>query len=282
MISVIILSYRKAFLDKLLTSIAQTIGTEYETVVVHNLDGQYSICSAYNEGVSRSKFDYLCFVHEDVVFKTENWGSTLVNEMEQNPKLGMIGVMGAKFKSKYPTGWYNPVNNCKYLVGNIFQGKNSDSSVELMDYSPDRQEGEGVVCIDGVFMFSKKEIFSECLFDEKMLNGYHGYDLDISLQILNKGYQLMVFKNIQLFHFSTGSPDKEWERYNQLISEKWKHFLPVSSSLSNTKLHLAFREFETVHIHDSNFYAKKILLAPLRLIKSIWSVLTSRTLIDNQ
>jgi hypothetical protein len=270
MISIIILSYRKAFLDNLLASIEHTIGTEYETIIINNANGQYSICSAYNEGLSKSKFPYLCFVHEDVIFKTDNWGSTLVAEMRLNPRLGMIGVMGAQFKSKFPTGWYNPVNNCKYLVGNIFQGKNSQSEVDFMDYSPMGPQKDLAVCLDGVFLFSTIVVFNQCRFDEQMLDGYHGYDLDISLQVLSKGYQLMVNKGIHLFHYSTGSPDSRWEHYNNIISEKWKHFLPVGTSDSRNKLELAFREFETIHIHDKGPYIKKILLAPFRLLRALF------------
>lgn len=270
MISIIILSYRKAFLDNVLASIEQTIGTSYETIIIDNTNGQYSICSAYNEGIDKSIYPYLCFVHEDVIFNTQNWGLTLIENMEQNPGLGMIGVMGAQFKSKYPTGWYNPVNNSKYLVGNIFQGKNSSTDVHFMDYSPQGPVIDNVVCLDGVFLFSTKEVFKQCRFDDKTLDGYHGYDLDISLQVLNKGYQLIVNKDIHLFHYSTGSPDKHWEQFNQLISEKWKHFLPVSSVKGYNKLTLAFREFETVHIHDNRMYLLKVLLSPVRLLKAIF------------
>lgn len=269
MISVIILSYRQAFLDNLLLSIHESIGVAYETVIIHNKDGAHSICSAYNEGIAKSQYPYFCFVHEDVVFKTNNWGIELIHNMKQYPNLGMIGVMGAQFKSRFPTGWYNPVNNCKYLVGNIFQGKNSSSEYHFMDYSPNGPNMDCVVCLDGVFLFSKKEVFEQCRFDEKMLDGFHGYDLDISLQVLSKGYQLMVNKSIQLFHFSTGSPDAAWERYNHLISQKWNRFLPVSCVPSLHKFQLSFREFETVHIHDSGFYWKKLFLAPFRFLKSL-------------
>lgn len=270
MISIIILSYRKAFLENLLASIEQTIGTNYETIIIDNTNGQYSICSAYNEGVKKSQFPYLCFVHEDVTFKIKNWGTILINNIEQNPGIGMIGVMGAQFKSQYPTGWYNPVNNSKYLVGNIFQGKNSQTEVQFMDYSPSGPQQDNAVCLDGVFLFSTLNVLKQCRFDEQLLNGYHGYDLDISLQVLSKGFELMVNKDIHLFHYSTGSPDKHWEQYNKLISEKWKHFLPVSSVKGQNKLTLAFREFETVHIHDNKIYLLKVLLAPVRLLKAIF------------
>jgi hypothetical protein len=272
MISIIILSYRKAFLDKVLESIGQTVGVEYETIILDNQNSQYSICSAYNEGIKRSQYPYYCFVHEDVIFKSNNWGAELINDLKQNQNLGMIGVMGAQFKSKYATGWYNPLNNCKYLVGNIFQGKNSDSVVHFMDYSPQGPIKDTVVCLDGVFLFSKREVFEQCSFDESMLDGYHGYDLDISLQILSKGYKLMVNKSIYLFHYSTGSADVAWERYNLLISDKWHNFLPVTSIKTNGNFSLAFREFETMHIHDTRDYAIKLLFAPLRYLQSLFLV----------
>ena len=47
-------------------NIANTIGTEYELVHIDNSDPKYSIYEAYNEGVKLSKYDNLCFLHEDV------------------------------------------------------------------------------------------------------------------------------------------------------------------------------------------------------------------------
>ena len=60
MISCIICSRRPDISAELKENIASTIGCEYELVVIDNSKNEYSIFSAYNEGVRRAKGDILC------------------------------------------------------------------------------------------------------------------------------------------------------------------------------------------------------------------------------
>ena len=74
MLSLIICSRTPKISEELEKNIADTIGCEYELVVIDNSLNKYSIFSAYNEGVKRSIGDILCFMHEDILYKTINWG----------------------------------------------------------------------------------------------------------------------------------------------------------------------------------------------------------------
>ena len=71
MISIIICSRTASISDELNQNIDQTIGIPYELVVIDNSENLYSIFSAYNEGVKRSKYEMLCFMHDDIIFKTK-------------------------------------------------------------------------------------------------------------------------------------------------------------------------------------------------------------------
>ena len=66
MVSIIMCSRNPEMDKRLDENIKQTIGTEYEVVLVDNSAGRYGICGAYNEGVRRAKGDILCFMHEDI------------------------------------------------------------------------------------------------------------------------------------------------------------------------------------------------------------------------
>jgi hypothetical protein len=68
MVSIIICSKYQQLDKQLLLNIQNTIGTAYEVVNIDNSQHQYSIFEAYNIGVSRAKGEYLCFMHEDVLF----------------------------------------------------------------------------------------------------------------------------------------------------------------------------------------------------------------------
>jgi len=68
MISLISCSRNSDISLKLKDNIAATIGCDYELVFIDNSKNSYNIFQAYNEGVSRSKGDILCFMHDDVIF----------------------------------------------------------------------------------------------------------------------------------------------------------------------------------------------------------------------
>jgi len=226
MISIIICSVDSKRLDLLKKNIDRTIGVPYEIIVIENSKNLYGICSAYNEGGKKSIFPFLCFMHEDVMIDTENWG-ILVCKYLSNPTIGLIGVAGGDAKSLVPSSWSVPVysneisiiQHCKYTQQEpkkIRTTRNASNSASSQ-----------VVVLDGVWMCTRKEIFDQFRFDEKMLKGFHGYDIDFSLQVGSQ-YKLLVVFDVELHHYSEGSPGKEWLDASIAISNKWKQQLPVS------------------------------------------------------
>lgn len=265
MISIVILSYRSAFLNSLLENISKTIGnSQYETLIIENTERNHSLGSGYNEAVKKAKGDYLCFVHEDVLFRSQDWGKEFISAMLANHQLGLVGVMGSKFKSAFPTGWYNPVNNCVYHTGSILQGGNNYNNVEFVDFSPGSTMLDKVVCLDGVLLFTKKEIVKTLRFDDVLLKGFHGYDIDFSLQVYFAGYEVAVLKSVKLLHYSSGNADIAWEDVNKLISDKWAKKLPASVGI-NSNFVLILRELETIYIHGKGSRYLRFLKALVAL-----------------
>lgn len=66
MLSIIICSRNNSISDLLMNNINESVGIEHELVIVGNYNNKYSIFSAYNEGVKRAKYPYLCFMHDDI------------------------------------------------------------------------------------------------------------------------------------------------------------------------------------------------------------------------
>ena len=85
MISIIICSRLNILPIDFLNNIKDTIGIEYELIHIDNSEKKYTIFEAYNLGFSMSKFPNLCFMHDDLVFHTQNWGQ-IVNEYFLNNK----------------------------------------------------------------------------------------------------------------------------------------------------------------------------------------------------
>ena len=76
MISIVVSSYQEPLYQSFVNSVEKTIGVPYEIIKVEN-PGIMGICKAYNLGVSKAKYDIVCFSHEDVLCYSENWGKRL-------------------------------------------------------------------------------------------------------------------------------------------------------------------------------------------------------------
>jgi hypothetical protein len=125
MISIIICSVHPSLFILIEENISKTIGTPpFEIIKIDNTNNQYGICTAYNTGAAAAKFPYLCFVHEDVIFRSMNWGEELISFFEKNQETGLIGIAGSKYKSLSPGSWVNglPSLDCLNLIQH---GKNA-------------------------------------------------------------------------------------------------------------------------------------------------------------
>lgn len=221
MISIICCCRDKLKADLLIDNIRETIGCIHEIILIDNSSNQYSIFKAYNIGIGRSKYPYLCFIHDDVVFHTNNWGQVVLSVFSSNKKIGLIGIAGSTIKTKAPSGWWQCDDTLKQI--NIIQ-HSPNNVVQHWKYGTDAESIIPVATIDGVFMSYRKEVGS--LFDEKM-EGFHGYDLALSLDVVKKGYINVVTKQIDIEHFSLGTINKNWYLNTLYISNIYKNLLPI-------------------------------------------------------
>lgn len=232
MISIIISTYKENFLKDITKNIKSTIGVDFEIIAIEN-HAKYSLCEAYNLGVEKAKYQFVCFVHEDVIFKNQDWGNILISLMNSDNSIGLVGVAGTKFRSSYPSALGQSPFLSKFKRGHVFYMKNGIESYLDFDESSTPNEIEDVVCLDGVFLFSKKEVFKHCRFDDILLNHFHGYDIDFSLQVFFAGYRVLVDRRIEIFHASNGNYDRNNTIANRKISKKWWKKLPITTKDTN-------------------------------------------------
>ncbi|WP_332018611.1 glycosyltransferase [Kaistella sp.] len=202
MISVIISSYQPEYFTALEKNIAETVGVPYEIIKIDN-PGLMGICKAYNTGAQLAKFDNLLFIHEDILFHTQNWGEKLISHL-QDPETGIIGVAGSDYVPVAPSGWF--INNDQHQFLHLIQ--NNKKGNEPKYYNQSSHPRQRVYALDGVFLGINKLKFNDISFNED-LQGFHAYDLDISLNAATK-YNNYVINDILIEHFSIGSPDKSW------------------------------------------------------------------------
>ncbi|ABQ03352.1 glycosyltransferase [Flavobacterium johnsoniae] len=224
MISIIICSRTSVISDNLLDNILLTIGADHELIVIDNSENKYSIFEAYNIGINKSKGEIVCFIHDDINFLTLNWGGILIEIFNENKKVGLIGVAGAKSKTKMPSAWWNCGDKDLYMNINQYL---ANGNKEYWYKGFDKSTIEEVVVIDGVFMAARKD--NSISFNTK-LTGFHNYDLNLSFEYLKKGYIVVVTNNILLDHFSIGVLNESWYKSALQIHKLYNDFLPLNKS----------------------------------------------------
>ena len=226
MLSLIVCSRKFDIPDSLKDNINRTIGTEYELVVVDNSKKRYSIFSAYNEGVRKAKGEILCFMHEDIIYKTENWGKNVIRHFEKEDT-GLIGVFG---------GHYLPDLVCHIgdseLLSYHYYYTQKDGS-KLFFHSPEHFSGDGeveVVAVDGLWLAVPKALFQRISFDEGYA-GFHYYDMDICMQVWAAGYKCKVVDDVVMEHNSAGVINDDFVRSSYIFFEKWQSCLPMKKGV---------------------------------------------------
>ncbi len=218
MISIIICSRIQSVSTDLSQNIKNSIGCDYELIVIDNSENKYSIFEAYNLGIKKSKGEYLCFIHDDIFIQTNNWGKIIEEIFSNNPLVGLLGIAGGKIKTKMPSTWWD----ANYNVLNILQ-HNSDGTKQIWNQGFGNLDAVEVVAIDGVFMVMRRN--DQIIFDER-LKGFHNYDIYLSLKhyILNK--KVIVTNRIFIEHFSEGNLNKSWLESTSLFHKLYKKYLP--------------------------------------------------------
>lgn len=289
MISLIICSRQPDIPQELKDNIAETIGVEYELVVIDNSKNQYSFFQAYNEGVRRSQYPYLCFMHDDVLYHTQDWGTKVVEHFKDD-KVGMIGVAGGHCMLNTPSSWWHSGLISKNYIQNDFNQINKEIQSEFLSKSNFNLYNNSVevVAVDGFWFCLRKSLFTTIHFDEINYKSFHCYDLDICFQVRNIDYKIFVVSNILLEHFSHGTVDSSLIEYLKIFYNKWKEQLPQIAGIKISQHELEIRtEFvnenfellkyliksqsELANIRKSKTYRLgKFILKPFNFISNIF------------
>lgn len=203
MLSIIISSYQTHYFSALETNIARTCGVPYEIIKIEN-PGLMSICEAYNMGAGKANYENLLFLHEDVLFLEENWGTRLIEILEL-PECGIVGFAGGFYYSHVPSSWWNSHQKYLHFIQSDNRGNDHFNNRAGFQEQQSLMPAKG---LDGVFLACKKKVYEDVRFNEN-LRGYHGYDLIFSLSAA-KRYKNYVTDQILIQHFSNGSLSKEW------------------------------------------------------------------------
>ena len=230
MISIIICARTPQLSQLLLTSIKESIGVPFELVVINNTQNQLTIFQAYNLGVSKSNFSYLCFMHDDILFHTPNCGQIVCRHFEDNAT-GAIGIGGSKYLSYMPGAWWST----GFEELNIIHTDPANNKSVTQTIKKTVGNKSEVTAVDGVWFCIPRQLFQKIKFDEETFKGFHHYDLDICRQIAAQGYKIYVVFDVLIEHFSRGNINQSWLDNALIFQRKWRKQLPASLVHLNPK-----------------------------------------------
>ena len=256
MISILICGINSEYRKQITANLKATIEMPYELLYYDNNINPLSISAAYNHLKNQANGDYLCFIHEDIEFKSIGWGLTISNIFKTIPETGLLGVAGAKYKSHIPGSWTSIGH--KFLVCHYEQYHKDGRLPEQVDINSGNELTD-VVFVDGFFLCITKEIGNLISFDEAILKGFHGYDFDLAMSVLNLKKKVIITNGINIAHHSDGTINKEWFYTHKQLCLKWKNDLPTFSSK------VSF--IEKVAIDYSSFLKSWKYLGQLKLTK---------------
>ena len=183
---------------------------------------------ALNQGIAAARNDYICSIHNDVIIFEKDWMGKIISVLEQDPNIGIAGLAGRK--EIYKTGCVNE----ETLKHNL---QNEDLNVSMSE------EVAKVAVVDGLCLVMRRAMLEKVKgFDEAY--GYmHCYDLDISLQSIEAGFENAIVK-IEAMHIGNGGMTRRTREYRDLVKDdygllkrncrifakKWARMLPVKIS----------------------------------------------------
>ncbi|MDR3218607.1 MAG: glycosyltransferase [Dysgonamonadaceae bacterium] len=255
MISLIVCSKKGDISAQLKLNIENTIGVPYELIIIDNSKNEYSIFQAYNEGVERASFSFLCFMHEDILYHSNDWGKSVIQHLS-NPETGLIGLAGSFYLLAIPAPWFKAKPYVKNQIQTDPTGVKSPKRYVIA-------EDKEVICVDGFWFCSRKDVFKQVSFDEQTFHNFHFYDLDISMQIHEKNYLIYVIADLIVEHSSGGTFNSQWLASAYRFYHKWEKQLPANihpalkkKTLVNVK---AFRDLLSVHKKNNYPISKETL-----------------------
>lgn len=151
-------------------------GFEREVISVK---GAVSMTSGYNQAMKQTDAKYKVYLHQDVFVVYRDCICEII-KLFQNPKIGMIGMVGALEIEKTAVMWYGE------RVGMVHS--NSVGFADSYLFGKVDGEYQEVQAIDGLLMATQYDL----PWREDLFQGWDFYDISQSMEFRRQGYQVVV------------------------------------------------------------------------------------------
>lgn len=198
----------------------------------NNRDG---LCRVIRDAFRRADGRYLAFVHDDVSFgRAPGWARALARVLDRQPRYSILGVAGASILQENGY-WYNEQVSC----GHVWHA--ADGEAHLTRFAMPHEDPLPAAALDGFFLFARTDAVRRLELDDARFDGFHFYDMELSIRARLAGLELAVTDAVDLEHRSRGCFGADWERYRRAFVERYRGHLPLCA-LSPSDL-FPFRDF---------------------------------------
>ncbi len=165
MLSFICVYNNEKILEEYLLSSLKKQTVPYDLVLIDNTKGEFkSAAEALNFGASKSKGDYLVFIHQDISFTSKQSLEKLEEVLRQLPRQAIAGPAGVIRSNEKDTG---------IIFTNIMHGEPPTYAGSNRINAPCK-----VHSLDECMIVIPKEVFDILKFDGTTCNGWHLYGVD--------------------------------------------------------------------------------------------------------
>ncbi len=141
------------------------------------------MASGYNQGMKKSNARYKVYLHQDVFILNRNFIPDTLKILQQNAKIGMLGLVGTKKLPENACMWTTPLRTgaLRSHVLNTVDDYFDLPISPARGYSP-------VQAVDGLLVMTQYDI----PWREDLEIGWDFYDISQSLEFSRQGYRIAV------------------------------------------------------------------------------------------
>lgn len=199
--------------------------SQHERLLIQNDFEGSSMFEKYNNAIESisaihgklSEDDYIVFAHDDVTICDPLLEEKIKIIFQNDSTLGMVGVCGTT-SFPHEGGWWMGDRKSNGR-GHIIQGLPDAPEFHMVDnigYFDD------VVSVDGCMFVVRGSIFNNFKFDQDTYDGYHFYDVDMSMMVQYCGWKVAV-ADILIKHQSEGPLGNDWHVSREKFINKWNN-----------------------------------------------------------
>ncbi len=138
-----------------------------------------SICSGYNQGMSKARGYYKLYLHQDVILQNPNTLMYCLEKFQEDKNIGMIGLAGTLELPSSGIWWDTPKAYIALLAGR---------DTKARSYGDLHGEGAYAEALDGFFLFTSVDI----KWRDDVFTGWHFYDIAQGREFRHHGYKLWL------------------------------------------------------------------------------------------